>query len=134
MPGCSLDPRQIGAGSDDFCHKPATSNTLVIMADRELELRMEKYPLDRCQGDCWDDEDCLGDLVCVYFDDDRKNVQDCVGWAEVRMTWGCSEAPKLGIGRGEMMGTAVPGKCISSPKIQFLPNRRPKLTIQYPRE
>ncbi|CAJ1934724.1 unnamed protein product [Cylindrotheca closterium] len=82
VPGCSLDPRQIGTGSDDFCHKPETSNTLVIMADRELDLSMDKYPLSRCQGDCWDDEDCLGDLVCVYFDDDRKDVQDCVGWAE----------------------------------------------------
>lgn len=85
VPGCSLDPREIGHGSEDFCHKPTTANTLVIMADRDMELNLENYPLGKCQGDCWDDFDCEEGLVCVYFDDDRKDVQDCVGWAEVRL-------------------------------------------------
>lgn len=69
----------------------------MITADRELDLGMENYPLDKCQGDCWDDEDCMGGLVCVFFDDDRKDVASCVGWAEVCMRWLCVDMPTLRI-------------------------------------
>lgn len=92
VPGCSLDPREIGEGSEDFCYKPQDPNTVVIMADRELSLGMENYPLQRCQGDCWSDDDCVGDLICIYFDEDVHDPADCVGWAEVctaRCTYYC---------------------------------------------
>jgi hypothetical protein len=82
VPGCHGDPLEKEYWDDDFCVKPPTSNTVVIMADREGEVGMENYPLGMCQGDCWDNDDCQGDLQCFYVEEWGDAPPGCIGNAE----------------------------------------------------
>lgn len=40
------------------------------------------YPLFRCQGDCDDDDDCQGNLVCDQREEDDDEVYGCTGTPE----------------------------------------------------
>lgn len=80
--GCSLDPRDFGTGFEDFCHRPERADTVVIVADKEGDLG-KIYPLGLCEGDCYDDSDCTGNLICIELEDDQE-LRGCTGVAEVR--------------------------------------------------
>lgn len=81
--GCDLDPRDFGTGFEDFCHRPRRADTMVIVSDKESGLG-KPYPLGLCEGDCWDDDDCQGNLVCEYLDEDSE-MRGCTGFGEVCM-------------------------------------------------
>lgn len=81
VPGCGGNATEIGDGTHDFCIKPLTANTLVIVADYE-ESDTEEWPLGECQADCYNDDDCEEDLECwVPFDED-EGIPGCIGTGE----------------------------------------------------
>lgn len=82
VPGCRGDPLE-----EDFCVKPATDNTVVIVADKEDDLGMEHYPLGMCQGDCWGDDDCEGGLKCFYVANWGHLPPGCIGNAEDKYSY-----------------------------------------------
>jgi hypothetical protein len=48
VPGCSGDADLVGDGFDDFCIKPQTANTLVVVGDEDIPA--SAFPLGECQG------------------------------------------------------------------------------------
>ncbi|GKY97739.1 hypothetical protein MPSEU_000732100 [Mayamaea pseudoterrestris] len=72
VPGCAGE----GVSMLDYCYKPLPG-ILVVMgdgADNYLE-----YPLQKCQGECYNDDDCTGDLRCwvrTYY----EPVPGCEGF------------------------------------------------------
>lgn len=78
VPGCAGNATEIGDGTHDFCIKPPTANTLVIVADYD-ESDGGSWPLGECEADCYNDDDCEGELECwVPFDED-KGIPGCIG-------------------------------------------------------
>jgi len=75
VPGCTGDAFQIGNGDDDFCIQ-ASSNTLNYRGDNGQPANA--FPLGACQGDCDDDSECAGSLVC-FQRNDFEDVPGCVG-------------------------------------------------------
>eukprot|EP00980_Cylindrotheca_fusiformis_P016491 scaffold4914_cov108-Cylindrotheca_fusiformis.AAC.3 len=73
VPGCLGNADSFGDGTDDFCIKPLTDNTLVIVGDEGFPL--DVYPLGLCEGDCDDDADCQDGLIC----DQRDGVVPVLG-------------------------------------------------------
>lgn len=55
VPGCLGDAATVGDGFDDFCIKPQTDDTLVIVGDEGIPA--SSFPLGKCQGDCDIDDD-----------------------------------------------------------------------------
>ncbi|KAL3935708.1 MAG: hypothetical protein SGBAC_008823 [Bacillariaceae sp.] len=55
VPGCQGNADETGDGFDDFCIKPPTANTLVLVGDEDLPA--SAFPLGKCQGDCDTDDD-----------------------------------------------------------------------------
>jgi hypothetical protein len=42
----------MGDGNENFCMKPLTANTLVLMGDDDEPRSFSAFPLGECQGDC----------------------------------------------------------------------------------
>jgi len=66
VPGCNGD----GTTGTDYCFQRPSTNYLYSPLD--------KFPLGLCEGDCDDDDDCEGDLICEQrsgFDE----ITGCVG-------------------------------------------------------
>ena len=73
MPGCQGDANLIGSGGDDFC---------IRLSDLEFVGNNgnppEAFPLQKCQGDCDNDEECKGELVCFHRNGGEE-VPGCEG-------------------------------------------------------
>jgi hypothetical protein len=52
VPGCSGNADTVGDSDEDFCIKPPTSDTLVLMGDASETRSDSAFPLGECQGDC----------------------------------------------------------------------------------
>lgn len=81
MSGCLGDASKIGDGTHDFCIKPPTANTLVILTDYE-ESDTSEWPLAACQADCFNDEDCEGELECWVDFEEGDILPGCIGMGE----------------------------------------------------
>ena len=55
VPGCLGNADQVGDGFDDFCIKPQTEDTLIIVGDEGIPA--SAFPLGKCKGDCDIDDD-----------------------------------------------------------------------------
>ncbi|CAJ1964753.1 unnamed protein product [Cylindrotheca closterium] len=68
--GCSGNADLIGTGNENYC-VPPSGNRLVIVGDdiNGVQTPAGVFPLQRCQGDCNNDDDCAGNLVCRQRDD-----------------------------------------------------------------
>ncbi|KAL3935709.1 MAG: hypothetical protein SGBAC_008824 [Bacillariaceae sp.] len=76
VPGCLGDAATVGDGFDDFCIKPQTDDTLVIVGDEGIPA--SSFPLGKCQGDCDIDDDCAEGLSCFDRVGDEI-VPGCIG-------------------------------------------------------
>jgi len=70
MPGCAGDPRW----NTDYCLDPSRNF-------KELAFLGQRGPFGRCAGDCDNDFDCVGDLICFQRDGEVNNVPGCPGRA-----------------------------------------------------
>jgi hypothetical protein len=71
VPGCFGDPTP----GNDYCVLPKEGE-LVLRGNDELPA--DKFPLDKCEGDCDYDSECEGDLRC-YQRDAYEPVPGCSG-------------------------------------------------------
>jgi hypothetical protein len=78
VPGCVGNATEVDIGSHDFCMKPLTTNTLVIIADYDGSDSSD-WPLGMCEADCYDDDDCEGDLACWVPFEDGETIPGCIG-------------------------------------------------------
>jgi hypothetical protein len=78
VPGCDGNATEVDIGSHDFCITPLTTNTLVITADYDDSDRSD-WPLGMCEADCYDDDDCEGDLACWVPFADGETIPGCIG-------------------------------------------------------
>jgi hypothetical protein len=76
--GCVGNATEVDIGSHDFCIKPLTTNTLVITADYE-DSNSSAWPLGMCEADCYNDDDCEGDLECWIPFEDGETISGCIG-------------------------------------------------------
>jgi hypothetical protein len=70
IPGCT---GQVTSGTN-YCYNPDDFNDLVTI---QYESR-DSEGLSRCQGDCWSDTECSGDLKC-FQRDEFEPVPGCTG-------------------------------------------------------
>jgi hypothetical protein len=81
VPGCVGNATEVDIGTHDFCIKPLTTNTLVIIADYEGSDSSD-WPLGMCEADCYNDDDCEGDLACWVSFEDGETIPGCIGTGE----------------------------------------------------
>ena len=75
VPGCSGNPGK----KHDYCINPDLLPKTRADIDYVSNLNSEDGPLlNECEGDCDNDDDCAGDLVCFQQDDDEP-VPGCSG-------------------------------------------------------
>jgi hypothetical protein len=72
------------------CSLTLLCSLFVFEADGELQV--PGYPLQECQGDCDDDDECAGDLIC-FQRDGTEVVPGCVGVPEEKVDY-CIKPPQ----------------------------------------
>jgi hypothetical protein len=105
VPGCDGDADLLGNGDEDYCIERPTDDTLVIMGDDEEP--KNNFPLGKCEGDCDEDKDCNGNLICYQRGDNNPNesVPGCQGTGSSKADY-CSFPPTWPPGSDQLVRVA----------------------------
>eukprot|EP00581_Thalassiosira_minuscula_P006350 CAMPEP_0183748818 /NCGR_PEP_ID=MMETSP0737-20130205/67967_1 /TAXON_ID=385413 /ORGANISM="Thalassiosira miniscula, Strain CCMP1093" /LENGTH=473 /DNA_ID=CAMNT_0025984557 /DNA_START=468 /DNA_END=1888 /DNA_ORIENTATION=+ len=68
VPGCSGNGGDASDDDDDFCTARPSSTYLAYIANGGVN--QGAFPLKECEGDCDDDSECEGDLICFIRNQD----------------------------------------------------------------
>jgi hypothetical protein len=105
VPGClgETDPTT----STDFCFDPLDipEGELVIVGNNSVPAAL--FPLQKCQGDCDNDTDCVDGLVC-FQRGTQPTVPGCIGTADIPEIDYCADPADLATPTPEITDAPTP--------------------------
>jgi hypothetical protein len=105
VPGClgETDPTT----STDFCFDPLDipEGELVIVGNNSVPAAL--FPLQKCQGDCDNDSDCVDGLVC-FQRGTQPTVPGCIGTADIPEIDYCADPAELATPTPEVTDAPTP--------------------------
>jgi hypothetical protein len=128
VPGClgETDPTT----TTDFCFDPLDipEGELVIVGNNSVPAAL--FPLQKCQGDCDNDSDCVDGLVC-FQRGTQPTVPGCIGTADIPEIDYCADPADLATPTPEVTDapTPTPAEGGSSPAPTLAGDASPAPTV-----